>query len=552
MHPHYSGIDEYGGSTDEVRATMFVSGVGVPGGPSEVLLYSNRLLGRALKFLYSIQPDVPWVGIGLTASQLIAMALICFAWCRFSSSRSWQLLVFVATLSIGAFFWVYLQFTKTTCLLAIAGVSLIGTAILEEATSDQPRIGVGRIACGWCCLILAGMLRWHALLLAGITLAPVAVLSGIWCWKRVAKWKHALTSAAILCTMFGLYLWSAAQMRNDPEWAKFKDIEVPSSYLVNNRHASEWISIQGEPSSEVKAKLQSVGWSHNDAKMLFYWLYFDETVFSAEATARASAALTTISASPATWLKATCTVARHFIVTPVCLVPLLFSAAVLANARRRVRLLGASVWLGSCLLGAYLFLYLKLPSHVQFSIVWSSFFATLLLVAADRTIEGVKRPVFTKWIGYPALACAIALAAYNLFDQLLMGRRGMERRADFDAMVGDLPKGPDNLYLIVLQYPFQRVSPFDTMQDWKDWHFLYTDGDLRSPRYYKFLKEHGIDDLTSALYTDPRIRLITTEDRIAAIVLFLKEHRNVDVESVTIRKDSIQTIFQLHEKPGLW
>ena len=351
--------------------------------------------------------------------------------------------------------------------------------------------------------------------------------------------------------MFGLYSWSAAQMRSDPEWAKFKDIEVPSSFLVNNRHARELIFDQEKTSPEVEAKLQSIGWSHNDAEMLFYWLYFDEKVFSAEALARASAALTTLSASPATWLKATFAVARHFIVTPVCLLPLLFSAAVLANARRHVRLLGASVWLGACLLGGYLFLHLKLPSHVQFSIVWSSFFATLLLAAADRTIGGAKRPLFSKWLGSLVLACAIALAAFHLLDQLLMGRRGIERRADFDAMVGDLPKGPDNLYLIVLQYPFQRVSPFDTMHDWKDWHFLYTDGDLRSPRYYQFLKEHGIDDLTTALYTDPRVRLITTENRIAAIALFLKEHRRY-VESVIIRKDSTQTIFQLREKPGLW
>jgi hypothetical protein len=68
------------------------------------------------------------------------------------------------------------------------------------------------------------------------------------------------------------------------------------------------------------------------------------------------------------------------------------------------------------------------------------------------------------------------------------------------------------------------------MAGWEDWQLLYTDGDLRSPRYEAFLQEHDIDDLTTALYTDPRIHIITIESTMKRITKFLKDHRGVDVD----------------------
>ena len=90
------------------------------------------------------------------------------------------------------------------------------------------------------------------------------------------------------------------------------------------------------------------------------------------------------------------------------------------------------------------------------------------------------------------------------------------------------------------------------MHDWKDWHFLYTDGDVRSPRYYAFLKEHGIDDLTKALYSDRRVKLITIEPKMKMLAEFLREHRGVETEYSTERQLPSMTVFQLNLKKSIW
>ena len=142
---------------------------------------------------------------------------------------------------------------------------------------------------------------------------------------------------------------------------------------------------------------------------------------------------------------------------------------------------------------------------------------------------------------------------YKTWDHFLEARRGVAYRSDFLSSVENLKKGADNIYLLVLRFPFQRVSPYDTMQQWSDWNFLYTDGDLRSPRYAAFLEEHRIEDLTAALYSDSRVQVITIEEKMKMLVEFLREHRGVEAEYFVTQDLPSFKVFQLRQtKSSIW
>ena len=557
LSPHYEGADLYGGNSDDVRATMVASGIGSPAGPSDDLLYSNRLIGRVLCKLYTARPNVPWYGVYLTVCHLLAHFLICFAWCRVSGNWKLRLAIFSFSLAMGSYHWTALQFTTTSTLLAIAGTSLLASSLIQEASSKREKPYACRALCGWACVILAGMIRWHAALMMGIVLGPVMLLLAAWVWKRTAAWNHVAIAVIGLSTMFGLRTWSEEQWRSRPDWSEFKRFDYPTSNLINNRHVTSLFFDYETLSEDVQATLDSVGWSHNDAKVLNHWLYFDEKIFSFEAISRVNTALTSISVSWSKWLKTILSAVRLFATDPLSLLVVLLSLAILATGCGSVRAVGLLVWCVAATLAAFLYLFMKLPHHVLYPIASSAFFGTLIVSEGSRALRkrGVNSsdsPRIRNRLAAVLLSAAVLVAAYRTWHHYRLAQSGVRLRAEFLEIVEKLEKGPNHIYIIVLQFPFQRVSPYDTMHDWKDWHFLYTDGEVRSPRYYAFLKEHGIDDLTEALYSDRRVKLITIELKMQMLTEFLREHRGVETDYSIERQLPSITVFQLDPKKSIW
>jgi hypothetical protein len=236
----------------------------------------------------------------------------------------------------------------------------------------------------------------------------------------------------------------------------------------------------------------------------------------------------------------------------------LLSAVVAIRSRGIVLIAGVLFWGTTLVLLIGLHLFVKLEAHVTWPAFAGAFLGVLLIGVwvegtaehkpAGESSEADSRSPILSLISILILVGATSLSAYKLHDHYTRSRQGVRLRAGFLKRVDELEKGPDHIYLLVLQFPFQRVSPFDTMRDWEDWHFIYTDGDLRSPRYHAFLKEHGISELSTAVYTDPRIHVITTIENVERYATFVKEHRGVELEH-TSREMLPFTIFQLHQNP---
>ena len=462
LSPHYEGADLYGGNSDDVRATMFASGIGSPAGPSDELLYSNRLIGRVLCKLYTARPNVPWYGAYLTVCHLLAHFLICFAWCRVAGDWKLRLAIFSFSVAMGSYHWTALQFTTTSTLLAIAGTSLLASSVIQEASSKREKPYACRALCGWACVILAGMIRWHAALMMGIVLGPVMLLLAASCWKRIAAWKHVAIAVIAISGMFGLQAWSQHQWQSRPDWSEFKRFEHPTERLINNRHATALFFDHETLSADLQTTLDSVGWSHNDAKLLNHWLFFDENVFSVEAISRVNAALIPISVSWPEWLKTILSALRLFTTDPLCLLLVLLSLASLSTGCGRVRAAGFLVWCVAATLAAFLYLFNKLPPHVLYPLASSAFFGTLIISVGSRAVRkrGVNSsdsPRIRDRLAAVLLSAAVLVAAHRTWHHFQLAQSGVRLRAEFLEIVEKLEKGPEHIYIIVLQFPFQRV-----------------------------------------------------------------------------------------------
>jgi hypothetical protein len=537
LKPHYEGITTYGGNTDDVRATMFVSGACVPGGPSADLLYSNRLLGFGLSRLYSARPDVPWYGLYLTSCHLLAHFAICFAWCRLAKDTRTRIAVVAFSVGMGSYFWVSLQFTTTSTLMALAGVSLLASAIYgNESRDSEPDKSIGwQAGLGLCFVLIAGLIRWHALLMMGVVCCPLLLVPVVFRWRSIATAGNAVFLALAFATMAGLQYWSESSRESSPEWSEYWEFKRPLANLINNRFAGSRIVIDSDKSlsDEAQRALNSASWSHNDALLLFRWMYFDTTVYSAESISRLNDELLPSFPGPRSWMLTTKGIGKVFLTDKLILLAMLLSGAVAAAESNRVRLAVIAVWLAAVLLTTAVYLLLKMPPHVLYSMTSGAFFGSLSIsvcgrqcrsLPQDEVAEGATESQLRQIPAALLITAAVLMAAYLAFSHFRESQRGLVIRDRFLQSMSQLERGPDHIYVFNLQFPFQRVSPFDTMSDWHDLRFLYTDGDTRSPRYNQFLLENDIDDLMDALYKDNRVRLISRDSRLPSLLVeFLRE-----------------------------
>lgn len=557
FEPHYAGISSYGGNTDDVRATMFASGICVPGGPSDKLLYSNHLIGYGLSSLYFAWPDVPWYGIYLTGSCLLAHLVIIYAVFRLSDDVRTRLAAVLFVFTFGSQIWVILNFTQVACIIAMAGISLNAGAVIEEAATQRRTPFYTRLILGWALVAFAGMIRWQAVQLMGLILAPAMLILARQSWRTVSGPRHLIIAAIAILSMFTFESWSQMQLRSDPGWSAFKEFERPMAHLINNRRAGPLLYEAEGQSKDTSATLRSVGWTYNDAGLFDRWLFIDETVFSIKNVDCVDRELTSYTPSWGEWSSSCLHVLKQLFTRPLLI--LFAMLAVSACQSLRTSYLNCALpWFTPIAVLTVLHCFEKLENHVTVPTIAAAFLSTLIISASGRpankrsvgddTGETSRVSSFSHWFSRGVLIGAICLSAYQVKEYYSDSRLGVRLRPDFMKLVAGLDKGPDHIYLIVLQFPFHRVSPFDTMAHWKDWHFLYTDGDLRSPRYHAFLKEHDITDLTTALYSDPRIRVITIEQNIERLATFVKEHRGIEV-GYTKQEIAPITVFQLHEKP---
>src|SRR5262249_14669172 len=148
---------------DDVAMSMIVSGSGFASAPDEHIIFSNVLLGRALKTVYARWPERSWYGGYLIAAHVLAQFGLLYAVTRLAPRRG-LLLYLVYSVAAGLSSLTNLQFTTTAFLATQAGVLLVVSWLLRPPEARLERIVL--VVWSVTLLVLGSLVRFEAFGLA--------------------------------------------------------------------------------------------------------------------------------------------------------------------------------------------------------------------------------------------------------------------------------------------------------------------------------------------------------------------------------------------------
>jgi len=241
-------------TNDDMCMQLIASGF-YTGQPSEHLVFTNVLIGWALRCVYSLWNGNNWYFAYLVAVHYAALTVLAFV--VLSRRRSWFFVLLYAGFFLLAETRILLnlQFTTTAFLAGTAGLMLLVDGLELGRPLRWPRI-----VAGGAFITLMGMIREEVAPLLAIIAFPFLVERfGFGGWRRLPA--AVLVCGVMFLAMHGINRW---YYERDPAWSEFSEY---------NRLRGQ---IFGTPLARYVPRAAPVaGWSENDAKM-FREHYFSE------------------------------------------------------------------------------------------------------------------------------------------------------------------------------------------------------------------------------------------------------------------------------------
>lgn len=252
-------------TNDDAVMCMIASGQGIALSPDEHLVFTNALIGKILKTLYTEVPAIHWYGWYLVASQWVATVALLYCLLRPRYTRLSMLGFGAYFLTAGIYFLVNLQFTATGTLAGITGGLLLVQLLRYpwQSRLEQAILALG----GALLLVWGGLIRSDIFPLTFIILSPV-LLTVYWASSagRGAAVRVGLSLALALGAMFFAGRYHEV-CYSDPAWVEFYQYN-PLRIKFNDE---QWI----EYLPENKHVFDQVGWSKVDFEMISGWYYDD-------------------------------------------------------------------------------------------------------------------------------------------------------------------------------------------------------------------------------------------------------------------------------------
>ncbi len=535
-------------TNDDVFMTMIASGQGFCPAPDEHLLFTNVIVGQALKRLYTAWPGIPWYGCYLlTIHYLAQVAVLYCALTADAASRSTRLrltlyLIYFAIVELPMLN--ALQFTATAFLAAQAGLFLLWLAARRRHAQPQASI-VGPISAGAALLLVAGLVRLESLLMALLVTAPLGLTLARQPWRRtLLPSAGAAALAAMLILLATAYDRRAYEQ--DPRWSDF----FGYNELRVKFNDYQWTSYTPQTAGVFAA----VHWSKNDHEMITRWFFDDPAVYS-EANLRAI-----VTAYP--WKSSRLTLGygwqafrKMFGDRSVCAVLLVLPFFLVSGDRdRRAR------WavLGCAGMAFALVAFLTwnnklLPPRIYFPLLSFPLAAALLFparIAATRT----SASTVPNLLGLMALLRELAVwntqsrgtrvVVVMLIVGLAVGsyrqvRRSVRVHRERHALAAFLDEQrPFGRNLVVCwgpALPFEFLSPLDNLSAWSGLPLVNLVWTQRTPWQAATKARFEISNLPQAIYQRDDVVLVANRADLALYETFAKEHFGADVEFVPSR-----------------
>jgi hypothetical protein len=483
--------------------------------PDEHLLFSNVLVGLALKKCYAAFPGVPWYGGYLYLTAALSLAAICYVLLSQRGSEWNWLLIATFLVVAGIPFLVELQFTRVASVAALAGLLLLAGSIRAERIGWQTGLAIPF-------LVGAGLIRFEAPLLVCLALSPVIV----WMLWRTRHWFAAWIPCAVLfgcvALVFAAHQFDAWYYDRDPAWKDF--------YRFNSLRVEFTDFGHVEYTPETAPVFESVGWLPIDYLMLQNWACLDRDRFSVE---KLQAVLDGLASKSGKSTRPLRQLFRQLIGDGELLGLLALGAAALATLSfaKDARFVPLACYGTTAVVCVLLYEYLRLPARVYCPVFAACSITPIVFSAGPRSVgeHGLWRE---SKLG--RLAILLLIVGLLVWRGLSIWQAGVEFRADHRQaalMMKELAPRPNQLFVVwAASFPYEDlVVPLDSDSLPRDFKVLGLDGRAQTPPTLERMNEFGVTDLKSIARRGDGTYLICEELPANMLRVYLEAHYGMKV-----------------------
>jgi hypothetical protein len=485
-------------TNDDAGMNLLAAGQVYANAPDEHLLFTNVLIGLALKGLYTAAPNVPWYGWYLVGSLFLAAVGLSYAFLRVNpTGKQWLLAgLFLVVVVMGSL--TELQFTKVAFLASLAGLFLLCVNLLGVA--PRPWV-VDGAAVGL--MVLGSLIRFDSFGLAGVLALPVLLFTAL-CHRDRRRWLReglVLSGTGVLCLAlngFNGYYYSRSE-----GWRDF--------YAYNAVRAQFTDSFSVTYNPHTRPAFEATGWHPVDLAMMVSWFYTDERRYSLEklrtlaaAASPEDRALLGRDLSGLFGLVRKDREAQFVLCLGVCL------AAAMTAGRWSLAVVAAEFVLAAAA-AVVLHSYFHLPPHVLLVLCVAPAATAVLLNRGGGSFKGTG---LAGWARAALLVVAVVLAVFAVGWRFQGGLDLMRKKNDKARLLSLLGPREDQLYVawgnaLDMQ---DFVHPLGNLEGLRRFKCLHLGVPQTTPIAKARMREFGIDDLYLAICRKPNVFLVSDQD----------------------------------------
>ncbi len=262
-------------ANDDFEMLSIVSGI--KSEPSEMMVFTNIIIGKILVNLYKFNIHIPWYSLYLIFG--IFLSNLSLVYLLFKINKSSKSLIFALLLSL--FFisisYLQLQFTMVSGLLTLSGISIL--LFSGSINFEKKLYSYSFLVFGLCLFIFGTLIRFDNLYLVIMLFLPfilILIINHFFKNKIKKMFKTTIFIIITLVVSFLLKYYNDFNYNNDYNYKNYLTYNNLRGKLQDN----QILNLQDEKT--IKNVLKSIGWSENDYNMLLHYFFYPNDVFSSE------------------------------------------------------------------------------------------------------------------------------------------------------------------------------------------------------------------------------------------------------------------------------
>lgn len=497
-------------TSDDVYYGLAFSGQLITNTPSPYVEVINFVLSEMFTSLYKGIPGVPWYGLFHVTSILGAIFFLNYFYAISRNSGMFGTRLVVSLVCILPFLF-YIQFTKTSFVLAVAGY--LGLYLINESQlrSRAQSIFVHLLAIAF--LVLSFSLRKESFLMA-------TILCGFLMAYSVMKRKTALIVSLSAAAAIILILTLVHERNYGVEWQKVSERwEKVISPII------DYDQIDYDANKDVFIK---AGWTKNDYNFLIIWGFADEAVYGQKQIdyifKNANKSDKVIDNICTAFQSAIKFPAMNYILTALCLVLILLLAY-----RQQYRFYCISVLIPFLICVAVLAWQSRFPPRVSAALIYFLPWATLVLSRDLR--KHIRTSILAVIVMF-----MLAVPLYCQYKDLsALAQKYLSANNDLHRLSTVLhPEKPLNLITVGVAFPFGGILPFESADYLSGARFIWLCSMNQTPIQKKQIAECHMHDIFMSLLSDAATYVVIQPKLTVFLQRYIWEHYNIKTVAIPV------------------